>query len=74
MCTMRADALNLDDYPVRTKMTGEKHTPISHVCYTEDSKSKEFLLDKTSSQVCSTSEDESKIIIVDECSTEESES
>ena len=51
-----------------------KHIPISHVCSTDDSKSKEFLADKNLSQVCSMENDESKRIIVDEISTEESES
>ena len=45
-----------------------------HVCSTDDSKLKEFLVDKTLSQSCSINKDESKSIIVNECSTEEDES
>ena len=51
---MRYDALNSDNYPVRTEMTGAKRIPISHVCYMDHSKPKEFLVDETLSQVCST--------------------
>ena len=69
---MRADALNLENYPVRTEMTGTKHIPISHVCSTVNSESKELLVGKKSLQVCSTSEREPEIIISDESSTEES--
>ena len=70
---MRADALNLDNYPVIMEMTGAKHIPILHVCYMDISKSKEFLVEKYLLQVCSTDLDE-KNIAVDESSTEESES
>ena len=70
---MRADALNLESYPVIVEMTGVKHIPILHVCYMDSSESKEFLVDKTLSQVCSRDEDK-KNIVVDESSTEESES
>ena len=55
-------------------MTGMKQIPTSHVCYTDKSELKEFLVDKMLSHICSTDEDESKAIIVDECSTEEDES
>ena len=51
-----------------------KHIPVSHVCSPEESKLKEFLVNKTLSQICSTDEDESKGITVDECSTKEDES
>ena len=57
---MRADALNLDNYPVMMEMTSEKHIPILNVCYMDNSKSKEFLVYKTLSQVCSTEEEEKK--------------
>ena len=57
---MSADALNLNGYPVRTEMTA----PTSHVFYTDESKLKEFLVNKTLSQSCSTDEEESKGIIV----------
>ena len=71
---MRYDALNSYVLAVRMKMTGTKHVLILHVCYTDKSKSKDFLVDMTLSQVCSTDEYESKGIIVYESSTEESES
>ena len=32
---MRADALNLDNYPVRTEMNSMKQIPTSQICYTE---------------------------------------
>ena len=70
---MRADALNLDNYPVRMEMTGKKYILTSYVCSTDESKLKEFLVDKTLPQICSTDEEESKGI-VDKCSTEEDES
>ena len=63
---MRSDALNSDNYPVRTEMTGMKQIPILNVCSTDDSKPEEFLVDKNLSQVFSTDEDKSKSIIVDE--------
>ena len=44
-CMMRADALNLHIYPVRTEMTATKQIPNSHVCSTDKSKLKEFLVD-----------------------------
>ena len=55
-------------------MTATKQIPISHVCFTDESHLKYFLVNKTLSQICSTDEDESKCIIVDKCSTEEYES
>ena len=55
-------------------MTGMKHILISHICSTDGSKSKEFIVDENLSQVCYTEKDESKSIIVDESSTEERES
>ena len=71
---MRADALNLHVYPVRTEMTGTKHIPVLHVCSMDESESEEFLVAENLSQVCSTDKEKSKSIIVDEISTEESES
>ena len=64
-CMMRADDLKLDNYPVRTEMTGKKQILILHVCSTDDIKSKEFLADKNLSQVCSMDEGESESFIVD---------
>ena len=72
-CNMRADALNLHVYPVRMEMAGTKQIQILNVCSTDESKSEDFLVDKTLSQVSSMDKEESKIIIVDESSTEESE-
>ena len=63
---MRADALNLHVYPVRTEITDTKHILISHVCSMDESESKEFLVDENLPQICSTDEDESKGIIVEE--------
>ena len=71
---MRDDFLNSHIYPVRTEMTATKNIPILHVCYTSNSESKEFLVDKNLSHICSMEKYESKAIIVDECSTEEDES
>ena len=51
-----------------------KHIPVSHVCSTEESELKEFLVNETLSQICSTDEDESKGIIVDEYSPEDNKS
>ena len=60
---VRVDALNSDNYPVKTEMTGTKQILILLVCSTNESKLKQFLLEKTLSQICSTNEDESKGII-----------
>ena len=57
---IRADALNSHVYPVRTEMTD----PSSHVCSTDESELKEFLINKNLSQSFSTDKDESKGIIV----------
>ena len=43
---MRADALNLDNYLVRTEITAIKQIPTSQVCSTGKSKIKEFLVEK----------------------------
>ena len=55
-------------------MNSTKQIPISHVCSTDESELKDFIVDKNLSQICSTDEDESKSIIVDKCSTKEDES
>ena len=73
-CIVRADALNLHIYPVRTDMTATTQIPILRICSTDERKLEELLVDKTVSQVCSTDEDKSKGIIVNESSTEEGES
>ena len=70
---MRADSLNSENYPVRTKMTVMEQISTSHVCSTDKIELKEFLVDENLSQICSTDMDESKGIIVAECSTEEDE-
>ena len=72
-CMMRADVLNLHVYPIRIEMTGTKQIPTSHVCSTDDSKLKEFIVDKTLSYICSTDKDKSKGIIIYKISTEEDE-
>ena len=71
---MRADSLNLENYPVRMEMTATKHIPTLQVCSTEKSKLKKFPVDETTSQIYSTKKDESKGIIFDKFSTEEDES
>ena len=71
---MRADALNLENYPVRTEITASKQIPISHVFSTDGRKLKYFLVDETLLKICSTDEEKSKGIIVDECSIDEEES
>ena len=53
-CVMRDDALNSQVYPVRTKMIA----PFSHVCFTEEDKSKGIIVHETLSQSCSTEEEE----------------
>ena len=71
---MRADALNLHVYPLRTEMTATKQIPISRVCSTNKSKLKGFLVDETLSGNCSKDEEETKGIIVNERFTKEAES
>ena len=71
---IRSDAINSDNYPVRTEMTSTKQIPTSHVFSTDKRELKEYLVDKILSQIYSRDEDESKGIIVEECSTEEDES
>ena len=70
---MRSSDLNSHIYPVILEMTATKHILISHVCSTNESELKEFLVEKTLLQICSMDKDESKCITVDECSTEEDE-
>ena len=62
---MRADVLNLHVYLVKTEMIATKQILALHVYSTDESKLKEFLVDKIVLQICSTEEDESKGIIVD---------
>ena len=45
-CTMRADALNSQVYPVRMEMNGTQQIPTLHVCSNDKSELKEFLADK----------------------------
>ena len=68
---MRADVLNLHVYPVRTEMIAMKQILMLHVCSTDKSELKEFLVDEALSQIFSTDEDELKGTIIDECYTEE---
>ena len=56
-CMMIYFALNLQGYPVRTKMTATKQIPSLHACSTDESELKEFLVNKTLFQNCSTDED-----------------
>ena len=67
---MRADALNLRVYPVKTEITGTQQIPTSQIYFTDNNKLEEFLAGKTLLHVYSTDEDESKGIIIDESSTE----
>ena len=67
---MRADALNLHVYPVRTEMTD----PSLHVCSTDKIELKEFIVNKTLLQRCSMDKDKSKGIIVETWSTADDES
>ena len=55
-CMMRAYALNLHVYLVRTKINDTQHITTSHVYYKDKSELKEFLVDGTLSQICSTDE------------------
>ena len=50
-------------------MTGTQHILILHVCSTEDSKSKEFLLDGNLSHVYSIDEGKPESVIVNKSST-----
>ena len=73
-CMMRDDALNSHVYPVITEVTATKQIPTLHVCSTEESKLKEFLVDENLLHICSTEEEEPKDIIFNKCSAEEDES
>ena len=64
---MRSDALNFHIYTVRTEMTAL----YLHVCSTDKSELKKFLVNETLSQSCSTDEEEPKGIIVHEYSTDD---
>ena len=55
---MKADALKQDSYPVRTEINGAKQIPTSHICSTDETKLKEFLVDENLLQIYSTDEDE----------------
>ena len=63
---MRDDALNKDNYTVRTEMTATKQIPASHVCSTDESELKEFPVDKNLSQICSIYKSELKEFLIDE--------
>ena len=71
---MRDDAFNLHVDSVRAEITGTQHISISHVCFSEDSKSKVIIVDENLSQVCSRNKNKSESVISNESSTEESES
>ena len=71
---MRDDAFNSHVEPVRMEMIGTQQILISHVCDSDERKSKGILADENLFQVCYTDESESESVIVDERSTEESES
>ena len=53
-CIMRADALNLHVYPVRTERTN----PSSHVYFTDEDESKGIIVNENLSQTCSMEDDE----------------
>ena len=50
---MRVDVIKLHVYPVRMETTATKNIPTSHVCSTDDSELKEFLVDENVSKICS---------------------
>ena len=54
---MRADALNSDNYPVRTEMTGMQQILISHIWSTDKRESKELLVEKHLSLISSMDKD-----------------
>ena len=45
-CMMRYDAFNFHVDPVRTKMTGMQHIPISHVCGSDEIRPKGIIADE----------------------------
>ena len=55
---MRADTFNFHVKPVRVEITGQQQITISHVCDSDNIKSKSITADKRLSQVCSTDESE----------------
>ena len=63
---MRSDVLNTCIYPVITELTATKQIPTSHVFPTDESKLKEFLVDKTLSHICSTDRRQLKEFPVDD--------
>ena len=69
-----ADTFNSHVYPVRTEMTDTQQIPISHICDSDESKSKGIITDKNLLQVCYTDESKSERVIVNKSSTEESKS
>ena len=71
---MRDDALNLENYSIRTERTNTKHILTLQVCYREESELKQFLVDETLSQICSIDKEEPKGIIAHECYMEEDKS
>ena len=56
------------------EMNATKQILTLHICSTDESKLKEFLVGETLSQICSTDEKKLKDIIVEKCSMEEDES
>ena len=66
---MRADAFNSHVDPVRMKINGTQHIPISHVYDLYESESIGIITDKNLFQLCSTDESESESVLVDESST-----
>ena len=56
---MRADYFNFYVDPIRTEINVTQQIPISHVCDSDKSESKEILADENLSQVCSTDESKS---------------
>ena len=70
---MRDYAFNFNVEPVRTEITGTQQVQISHVCDSDESKSKGIIADETLLQVCSTDNSEPESVIADGSYTEDSE-
>ena len=70
---MRNDTFNLHIDPVRTEMTSTQRITISHVCSSNDSKTKGIITDENLSQVYSTEKSESEGVFVNESYTEDIE-
>ena len=68
-CMMRADAIKLHVYPIRTEMNITKNIPILHVCSIYESELNYCLVYKTLLQIYSTDKDKSKRIIINGFST-----